>query len=195
MQDSGNSIQTRGPVDTKPKSAPKKVKEKGLTPQERLEHMRYNHLMYGRTRTELKLAPKPVDYGASYLKHPKFQALMAAFRKGAAFSFEVTANGAAIPIATADSRISFGGKVLFYSRSLNRHEENLFLDRTTAVRLQESDPAVHLVFAVLKSFPELENPGLLFLYRKFYLGNESLDCTPAGEGNNLLIGAFKASKA
>jgi hypothetical protein len=182
-------------VNTKPEKAPKKTKEKGQTPQERLEHMRYNQLMYGRTLTERKLAPKSVDYGASYLKHPKFQALMTAFRKGTAFSFEVTANGAAITIATDDSRITFGGKLLFYSRPLNRHEENLYLDRTTAVRVQESDPAVHLVFAVIKSFPEMEAPGLLFLYHKFYLGNESLDSTPAGEGTNLLIGSFPHSKA
>lgn len=182
-------------MDTKPEKAPKKTKDKGLTPQERLAHMRYNHLMYGRTQTELKLAPKPVDYGASYLKHPKFQALMAAFRKGASFSFEVTANGNAITIATEDSRITFGGKQLFYSRPLNRYEDNLFLDHTTAVRVQESDPAVHLVFAVLKSFPEVQPPGLLFLYHKFYLGNDSLDSTPVGEGTNLLIGPFKHSKA
>lgn len=181
-------------MDSKPEKAPKKVKERARTPQERLEHMRYNQLMYGRTKTELKLAPKPVDYGASYLKHPKFQALMEAFRKGAAFSFEVTASAGATTIATEESKITFGGKLLFYSRPLNRHEENLFLDRTTAVRIQESDPAVHLVFAVLRSFPEIASPGLLFLYHKFYLGNESLDSTPAGEGTNLLIGSFKHSK-
>jgi hypothetical protein len=187
-------MKARGPVDTKPEKAPKKVKEKGRTPQERLEHMQYNHLMYGRTRTEMKLVPKPVDYGASYLKHPKFQALMTAFRKGTAFSFEVKANGAATTIATDESQITFGGKELFYSRPLNRYEENLFLNRTNAVRLQESDPAVHLVFAVLRSFPELEHHGLLFLYHKFYQGNESLDSSPTGEGTNLLIGPFQHSK-
>lgn len=181
-------------MDAKPEDAPKKAKRKGQTPQERLEHMRYNYLMYGRTQTERKLAPKPVDYGASYLKHPKFQALMAAFRKGTAFSFEVKANGATTTIATEDSQITFAGKVLFYSRSLNRYEDNLFLDRTLAVRVQESDPAVHLVFAVIKSFPEMEAPGLLFLYHKFYLGNESLDSAPAGEGTNLLVGRFAHSK-
>lgn len=181
-------------MDTKPENAPKKAKGKGRTPQERQEHMRYNHLMYGRTRTELKLAPKSVDYGASFLKHPKFQALMAAFRKGAASSFEVTANGVATTISTADSQITFGGKELFYSRPLNRYEENLFLNRTTAVRVQESESAVHLVYAVLKSFPEMAAPGLLYLYHKFYLGNESLDSTPTGEGTNLLIGAFTHGK-
>ena len=182
-------------MSAKPEPAPKKTREKGRTPQERLEHMRYNQIMYGRTQTELKHAPKPVDYGASYLRHPRFQALITAFRKGTAASFEVTANGNTTLIATDGSQISFGGKTLFYSRPLNRHEENLFLDRTAAVRLQESDPAVHLVFAVLKSFPELGSPGLLYLYRKFYLGNESLESSPLGEGTNMLLGPFRHSKA
>ncbi|WP_306602264.1 hypothetical protein [Geothrix sp. 21YS21S-2] len=171
--------------------APKKEKEKRQTPEERLEAMRYNHMMYGPTEGELKLAPKKIDYGISYIKHPKFQSLMTAFKRGAEFKFDVTSAGKVITIATDGSHITVNGKVLFYSRMLNRYENNLLLNKATAIQNATSDPLVHLVFAVLRSFPELAGYQVNYLNKKFWNGSEALDTGQVEEDANLLIGSFK----
>lgn len=176
------------------KKAAKKEKEKRQTPEERLAAMRYNHMMYGPTEGEMKLAPKKINYGASYLKHPKFQSLMTAFRNGSAFKFEILIDGRLIPIATDGSHISFDGKTLFYSRSLNKHEDNLFLDRTGAVATQTNDAAVHLVFAVLKSLAELGETDLLYQHHKFVYGTDILEFSTTEQSANLMFGTINTHK-
>jgi hypothetical protein len=178
-----------------PKEKPaKRPKDHRPTAAERLENLRYNQMMYGRTSTERKMQPKRVDYGASFLKHPKFQGLMAAFRKGAAASFEVTAGETTSTIATDGVQITFNDRTLFYSRPSGKNLGHLFLDRAAAVQLQGNEVVVHLVFAVLHSFAELEDPGVLYLYHKFYQGPESLESGPSGPGTNLNLGTFKHTR-
>lgn len=177
-----------------PEKAPKKIKDKKQTPQERLEAMRYNHMMYGPTEGELKNNPKKIDYGASFLKHPKFQSLITAFKNGTAFKFDVTANLKIYSITTDGSHISFDSKLIFYSRPLNKYEDNLLLDRAAAIQLQTADAAVHLVFAVLRSFPELGEPQIQYLHHKFYHGNSTLESGSGEMGSNLLIGPYKHNK-
>ena len=177
-----------------PGKSPKRIKDYKPTPEQRQANMRYNQMMYGPTEGELKHAPRKVDYGAPYLKHPKFQALLTAFKRGAASSFDINANGTLSSIATDGSGIAVNGKVVFYTRPLNKHMDNLFLDRAAAVQLQGNEAVVHLVFAVLRSFPELGEPQVQYQYHKFYQGTESLETGPTGPGSNLLIGAFKHSK-
>ena len=176
------------------KKAPKKEKEKKQTPEERLEAMRYNHMMYGPTDGELKLMPKKIDYGVSYLKHPKFQNLMSSFKRGAAFKFDITSQGTLISISTDGSHISFGGKTLFYARPLNKHEDNLFLDRGTAIQYQTNDAVVHLLFAVLRSFPEMGEPQVMYMHHKFYYGNETLELGATEQGSNVALGTYKHNK-
>ena len=65
-----------------PGKARKKEKEKRQSPEERLEAMRYNHMMYGPTPGEIRPISKKVKYGASYLNHPKFNDLMNSFKNG-----------------------------------------------------------------------------------------------------------------
>ena len=177
-----------------PGKPPKKVKEKRQTPAERLEAMRYNHMMYGPTAGEMRPAVKKVNYGTSYLSHPKFQSLMAAFKKGTAFKFDVTDKGKAYTIATDGSHISFDGKVIYYSRPLNRYEENLLLDRTATIQYQTVDALVHLAFAVLRSFPELGSHQLFYMNHQFYYGSETLDVGIVEQGPNLLIGSYRHAK-
>jgi len=174
--------------------APKKEKEKRQTPEERLEAMRYNHMMYGPTEGELKLAPKKIDYGVTYLKHPKFQSLITAFKKGTAFKFEVTVADKSFAIATDGAHLSFNDKVIFYSRPLNRYEENLLMDKAALVQYQGNDALVHLAFAILRSFPELGAPQLQYHHKKFYWGPEALEAAAAEAGSNLLVGPFKTGK-
>ncbi len=171
--------------------APKKPKEKRQTPEERQKALRYNHMMYGPTAGEARPTAKKVQHGSAYLQHPKFQALMAAFKKGLTYRFEVTDKGRSYPIATEESQISFDGKVLYYARPSNRHEDHLLLDRVVALQNQTTDALVHLVFAVLRSLPELDTPPLTYLNRQFYLGAISLDTDIDREGANLLMGSFK----
>jgi len=173
---------------------PKKVKEKKQSPQERLEAMRYNHMMYGPTEGEMKQNPKKVDYGVSFLKHAKFQGLMTAFKNGTAFKFDVTAGGRIFTIDTDGSHISFDGKVIFYSRPLNKYEDNLMLDRASAVQLQTTDAVVHLVFAVLRSLPELGETPFSYLHHKFYHGTGSLETGATDQGSNLLVGPYRHNK-
>lgn len=140
------------------------------------------------------MAPKKVDYGVSYLKHPKFQSLMAAFKKGTTFSFDINAGGKNFSITADGSQIAFNGRTLFYSRALNRHEDNLLLDKASAIQHQTNDAVIHLIFAVIKSFPELGTPALQYQHRKFYTGNDTLESSALDQGANLLIGAFKHTK-
>jgi hypothetical protein len=178
-----------------PEKAPKKVKDKKQAPEERLEALRYNHMMYGRTEGEMALRPRKVDYGASFLKHPKFQSLMSAFKNGTAFNFDITIGDKLFSIATDGSHISYDGKVLYYSRPLNKFEDNLLLDRVTAIKLQNTDAAVHLVFATLRSLPDLADHHLTYQHRKFYHGAETLDAIAEDQGSNLLLGCFRHNKA
>lgn len=177
-----------------PGKSPKKAKEKKQTPAERQEAMRYNRMMYGPTAGEFRPAARKVAYGSAYLQHPKFQDLMTAFKKGLSYRFEVTDKGKLCPIATDGSHISFDGRVLFYSRPANRFEEHLLLDRTVAVQGQSYEALVHLVFAVIRSLPELEAPPLAYLNRQFHLGAETLEEGIPAQGPNLLIGSFRHSK-
>ena len=177
-----------------PGKPPKKEKVKRQTPEERLEALRYNHMMYGPTAKEVRPATKKVNYGASYLSHPKFQALMTAFKKGTSSQFDVSDKGKLCTIATDGTNLTFNGKTLYYSRQLNRHEDNLLLDRTVAVQFQATDALVHLVFAVLRSFPEFATPPFYFLNHQFYQGTETMESAAADQGPNLLIGSFKHQK-
>lgn len=178
-----------------PGKAPKKEKEKKQTPEERLQALRYNHMMYGPTAGELRPAARKVNYGTAYLSHPKFQALLAAFKKGTAYRFDVTDKGRPYPIATEESQLSFDGKVIFYSRHLNKYEDHLLLDRSAALHYQGVEAFVHLVFAILRSFPELEGPALSYFQGQFYLGGDTLDAGIAESGPNLLLGSFRNGKA
>lgn len=182
-------------MTAKPGKAPKKVKEKRQTPEERLEALRYNHMMYGPTAGELRPDAKKINYGASYLKHPKFQSLITAFKKGTAFQFDVTDKGKVCTISTDGSHISFDGKVIYYSRPLNKHEDNLLLDRASTIQYQTTEALVHLAFAVLRSFPELGTPQLSYMRHQFYYGAETLEAGIAEQGPNLLIGSYKHHKA
>jgi hypothetical protein len=175
-------------MSTTPEKKPKKAKKQ--TEAERLAALRYNHMLYGPTAGELRPVLKKIEYGASYLKHPKFQSLMAAFKKGATFDFNVTDKERVLNISTAESNLSFDGKILFYSRPLNRHEDNLLLDKNTAVYYQRIEAFVHFLFAVLKFFPELEAPPLSYLNHELILGPESLEAGIAEQGPNLLLGSF-----
>jgi hypothetical protein len=178
-----------------PSKAPKKVKEKKQSPEERLQALRYNHMMYGPTAGEMRPAPKKVNYGAAYLSHPKFQSLMTAFKKGVAFQFDVTEKGKVYAIATDGSHISFDGKIIYYSRPLNKHEDNLLLDRAATVQYQTTDALVHLAFAVIRSFSELGTHLMSYMNHQFYYGAETLESGIAEHGPNLLIGSYKHSKA
>jgi hypothetical protein len=174
--------------------APKKVKEKRQTPEERLAALRYNHMMYGPTAGEVRPTPKKVNLGGVYLNHPKFQALMTAFKKGTAYQFDVTDKGKVYTISTDGSQILFDGKTLYYSRTSNRHEDHLLLDRSVAVQYQNIDSLVHLAVAVLRSLSELGTPQLGFMNHEFVYGAESLESGIAAQGPNLLIGSFKHQK-
>lgn len=171
--------------------APKKEKAKKQTPEERQAALRYNHMMYGPTAGEFRPPAKKVNYGAAYLDHPKFQGLMAAFKKGTAFKFDVTAKDKTLTIATDGEHIAFDGKTVFYSRPSNRHEDHLLMDRVTTVQYQTTDALVHLVFAVLRTFPELASHTLSYRHNQFFWDAETLEAGVVEHGPNLLIGSFK----
>jgi len=177
-----------------PDKAPKKEKVKRQTPEERQAALRYNHMMYGPTAGEFRPAPKKVNLGGAYLNHPKFQALMAAFKKGTAYQFEVTDKAKVYAISTDGTQILFDGRTLYYSRPSNRFEEHLLLDRSVAVQYQHVDALVHLAVAVLRSLPELGTPQLSHLNHEFLYGVEPLEAGIATQGPNLLIGSFKHQK-
>ena len=177
-----------------PGKAPKKEKVKRQSPEERLEAMRYNHMMYGPTAGEVRSTAKKVNYGASYLNHLKFQSLMTALKNGSTYKFDVIDKGKVCTISTDGSHISFNNKIIYYSRSLNRYEDNLLLDKTSTVQFQTTDALVHLVFAVLRSLPELGAPPFYYMNHQFYQGAETLEASVAEQGPNLLIGSFKHTK-
>ena len=77
---------------------------------------------------------------------------------------------------------------------MNRHEDNLLLDKASTVLFQGNDALVHLVFAVLRSFNELGPTTVNYLHKKFYLGSEPLEDGAAELGSNLLLGSFKHTK-
>jgi hypothetical protein len=174
--------------------APKKEKPKKQTPAERLEAMRYNHMMYGPTAGEFRPPVKKVNYGSAYLEHPKFQNLIAAFRKGTGYQFDVVIKGKAIPIATDGELITFDGRTIYYSRPCNRHEDHLLLDREATIQYQNTEALVHLVFAVLRSFPEFAGHTMSYRQHEFYWGAETLEAGVAAQGPNLLIGSFRHAK-
>ncbi|HWQ10215.1 MAG TPA: hypothetical protein VN436_13935 [Holophaga sp.] len=174
-----------------PEKAPRKEKPKRQTPEERQEALRYNHIMYGPTAGEMRPPAKKIDFGAPYLAHPKFQNLMTAFKKGTAFQFSVTDKGKSHVISTEEAQILFNGKVIYYSRSLNRYESDLLLDRAAAIQFQAIDAFVHLAIAVLRSLPELGTPQLGFRFGEFWYGLEKMEPAIAEQGPNLRIGSYR----
>jgi hypothetical protein len=181
-------------MSTPPGKAPKKEKPKRQTPAERAEALRYNHMMYGPTAGEFRPAVKKVNYGSAYLQHPKFQSLIMAFKKGTAFHFDVVVKGKIIPIATDGEHITFDGRTIYYSRPCNRYEDHLLLDREATLHNQTTDALVHLVFAVLRSFPEFAGHTMAYRQNEFYWGAETLEAGVAAQGPNLLIGSFRHAK-
>jgi hypothetical protein len=178
-------------MTTHPSKTPKKEKEKRQSPEARQEALRYNQMMYGPTAHERRALARKVHQGAAYLKHPKFLALMAAFRKGDEFKFEVTDKGKTYLIAASGTHLHFDGKTLFYSRSSNRYEDHLLMDRATLLQYQSVDAIVHLVAAVLRSLPGLEALPLSSLGPQLFYGPDPLDANLAEQGPNLMIGSFK----
>jgi hypothetical protein len=176
------------------KKAPKKGKEKRQSPEERLEALRYNHMMYGPTPGEFRPAPKKINYGVSYLKHPKFLALMTAFKNGSDYKFTVSDKSKTFTISTDGSQILFDGKVVYYCRPLNKFEHSLLMDRTAAIQYQANEAFIHLVFAVLKHFPELGTTQITYLNNEFYFGTETFEIGVAMQGPNLMIGSYKLHK-
>jgi hypothetical protein len=173
---------------------PKKDKAKKQTQEERLESIRYSHMMYGPTAGERRPAGKRTDYGTAYLTHPKFQSLMTAFKKGASFKFDVTDKGKVYTIATEESAISFDGKTIYYSRPMSRYEDHLLMDRAVVMHYQNTDALVHLTFAVLRSLPELGTPLLTYMHHQYYYGADTLDVGMAQQGPNLLIGTYRHNR-
>jgi hypothetical protein len=177
------------------KKAPKKEKEKRQSPEERLEALRYNHMMYGPTAGEFRPVLKKINYGASYLKHPKFQSLMTAFKNGTEYKFDVSDKGKVFTISTEGSQILFDGKIIYYCRPLNRYEHSLLMDRASLLHYQANEALVHLAFAVLQSFPELGPPQLSYRFNQFFYGTETLEAGVLEHGPNFLIGSYKHGKA
>lgn len=139
-------------------------------------------------------ATKKINFGSSYLSHPKFQNLITAFKNGTSFKFDVTDKSKTYTISTEESHILFDGKVIFYSRPLNKYEDNLLLDRASTIQYQGVDALVHLAFAILRSFQELGTPQLSYLQNQFYYGSETLEFGMNEQGPNLLIGSYKHTK-
>lgn len=167
--------------------------DRKLTPEERRQALRYNQMMYGPSDRERQLAPKRVDWGGAFLKHPRFQALLEALRKGNAASFEVSAGGRSHLIATNGAEISFDARTVFYTRPMNRYEDHLLVDRAVLVFHEANEVLAHLVFAVMRSLVAAEAPPLNYLRKAYYLGSEPLDAN-GPEGSNLLLGAFRHAK-
>ncbi|MCM2249371.1 MAG: hypothetical protein NDI58_02200 [Geothrix sp.] len=181
-------------MTAQPGKPPKKEKVKKQTPEERLEALRYNHMMYGPTAKEMKPVAKKVTYGSAYLVHPKFQSLMTAFKKGTSFQFDVKDKEKTYVISTDGSSILFNGKIIYYSRPMNKYEDHLLLDRVAMTQYQTIDALVHLAFAVLRSFPELGAPALAYAQHQFHHGGETLESAIAEHGPNLLMGSYRHAK-
>lgn len=178
-----------------PGKAPKKEKPKRQTPEERAEGLRYIHMMYGPTAGERSLVARKTNLGTAYLAHPKFLGLMAAFKKGESFQFSVTDRGRAYPVATDGTHITFDGKVIYYSRPVNRHEDDLLMNRVSTIQYQTTDALIHLAAAVLRSLPELGAPALTYVNHKLYFGAESLEVAAAEHGPNFKVGSYRHKKA
>lgn len=178
-----------------PGKAPKKQKAKQQTEAERLEGLRYIRMMYGPTAGEKSLVSRKTNLGAAYLAHPKFQSLMAAFRKGEAFQFNVTHKEKTFVVAAEGSQILFDGRTLYYSRPANRFEHSLLMDRTTVVLYQANEALVNLAVAVIRSLPDLEAPPITYINHKVYYGSEALEAVAAEQGPNLLVGSFRDKQA
>lgn len=177
-----------------PAKPPKKEKAKRPSPEKLAEGLRYIHMMYGPTAGEQKLVARKLNLGAPYLSSAKFQALMAAFTKGEANQFSVTDKGRSYVIATDGSQILFDGRTLYYSRPLNRYEDNLLMNRVTMTQYQTTEAFIHLAVAVLRSLPDLGQVQITYVNHKFYLGSETLEVAAAEQGPNLLIGSFRHKK-
>ncbi len=181
-------------MTTTAKKTPKKEKEKRQSPEERLEALRYNHMMYGPTAGELRPAPKKVNYGVPYLNHPKFQSLMTAFKNGSEYKFNVSDKGKVYIVSTDGSHILFDEKIIFYCRPLNKYEHSLLLDGNSTLQYQLNEAFVHLAFAVLQSFPELEKQQLSYVHNRFCYGTGTLEAGVAEQGPNLMIGSYRHVK-
>jgi len=170
---------------------PKKEKKKPRTAEERLEAVRYSQMMYGPTAGEMRSVAKKIDFGAAYLKHPKFQSLMAAFKNGSNFQFSVADKGRSFTISTDGLHVFFEGKVLYYARDLNKFERSLLLDRQILRQYASIEAFVHLVFAVPRSLPELGATLLSYRANEFFLGAEELGTGMPDQGTNIMIGTYK----
>jgi hypothetical protein len=179
------------PPSAKP---PKKEKARKQTAEERLEGLRYIHMMYGPTAGEPKLVSRKTNLGAAYMAHPKFLSLMTAFKKGESFQFSVTDKGKNYVISTDGTHILFDGKIIYYSRPLNKYEDNLLMDRVATMQYQTTEALIHLTAAVLRSLPELGPPKISYVNHKLYYGSESLEAAAAEQGPNFLIGSFRHKK-
>lgn len=178
-----------------PKKNPKKEKTKQQSPEQRLEALRYNQMMYGATASELVPASKKVNFGGTYIKHDKFQELISAFKNGVKADFSVKEKDKKYRISTDENQILFDDKVIFYSRVLNKFENNLLLDKTEILRYQTTEAFVHLIFAVIRSLPDLGAPRLSYLNNEFLWDSVGLGVGLAEHGPNLLIGSYKIQKS
>ena len=85
--------------------------------------------------------------------------------------------------------------MIYYSRSLNRYESDLLLDRAAALQFQAVDAFVHLAIAVLRSLPELGTPQLSFRFGEFWYGVEKMETAIAAQGPNVRIGSYRVHAA
>jgi hypothetical protein len=172
------------------KKKDKKEKKKKVA-YDKKAHLDYNKLMYGPLGCEQKrLAPK-VNYGAGFQGSEKFKALISAFKNNTSYKFEVKIQDKNYVVATDGIHISFDNIVVCYSRPSNRFEDLLLLDRNSLIQHNNTVGVIHLVFGVLKAFPELKHM-LTYVQHKFYWGAESVDkASDAQYGSNILVGAFK----
>ena len=177
-----------------PAKPPKKEKAKRQSAEKHAEGLRYIHMMYGPTAGEQKLVARKINLGTTYLASTKFQAFMAAFIKGEIHQFSVTDKGKNFVVSTDGSQILFDGKTVYYSRPLNRYEDNLLMNRVTMTQFQTTEAFIHLAVAVLRSLPELGPVQITYVNHKFYLGSETLEVAAAEQGPNLLIGAYRHKK-
>ncbi len=174
-----------------PAKPAKKEKPKRQTEAERQAMLAYHRTMYGPTSGEPRAVVKKVDWGAPYLQHPKFLALVEAFRHGKSFEFNVTDKGRTYAVSTEGGHLRFGGAVVFYSRPINKYESSLLMDRAEALRFQEVESFAHLALAVVRSFPELGPVRLRVSNKEFWWDTERLEAGIAAQGPNLLLGDFR----
>jgi hypothetical protein len=172
------------------KKEKKKEKKKKQT-YDKVAALKYNKLMYGPLSCEQKkIAPK-VNYGAGFIGHEKFKALLSAFKNNTPYKFEIKINDKSYTVATDGTHISFDNIVVCYSRPSNRFEDLMLLDRNSLIQHNNTAGVIHLVFGVLKSLPELKH-SLTYVQHKFYWEAEGVDkASDAEYGANILVGPFK----